>query len=266
MAFGSDTTCNMRNGPSDSGQSIVAKILQGAAIAAAAYNTTRAVSIATDQWKMAKNYWQLSQYWLDHYRNNYAPVEDQELAEALAIPIETPQYETARGRHRAVAMLGFKGKVHSAIRVTSEYHTGLRKDMLVDLSTAQAHAVALADGLGYRNERAYVESRNDVRFDKMLNTAKRGRDMVADNVSLAKTTAQAYGSAYEQAWEGLQGSAYFLGYQSRRNPTYYPTTYVDNGETTQNPSAVNIALAEIRAGLALQSPGLPPVSREVNNG
>ena len=229
MALGNDTSTLPRSGPSDSGQTIVAKLLSAAAIAAAAYNTAKAVKIATDQWKMAKNYWQLAHNWLDHYKNNYAPVEDQEVNEALNIPVIEPEYETARGRSRVIAHLEFKGVVEKTIRCTSEYCTGLREDMLEDLVSAQAAAVALADGLGYRNERAYVESRNDIRFDKMLNTAKRGRDMIADNVSLAQATAKAYGNAFEQSWEGLRGSAYYLGYQSARNPTFYPTLYLATG-------------------------------------
>lgn len=247
MATAKDTTTLPRNGPSDSGQSIVAKILSAAAIAAAAYNTAKAIDIANDQWKMAKNYWQLAYNWLDHYKNNYAPVEDQEVNEALNIPVTEPEYETARGRSRVIAHLEFKGVVEKTIRCTSEYCTGLREDMLEDLVSAQATAVALADGLGYRNERAYVESRNDIRFDKMLNTAKRGRDMIADNVSLAQATARAYGNAFEQTWEGLRGSAYYLGYQGARNPTFYPTTYMSTGRESSESNPAGAALAELRS-------------------
>lgn len=247
MATAKDTTTLPRNGPSDSGQSIVAKILSAAAIAAAAYNTTKAIDIANDQWKMAKNYWQLAYNWLDHYKNNYAPVEDQEVNEALNIPVTEPEYETARGRSRVIAHLEFKGVVEKTIRCTSEYCTGLREDMLEDLVSAQATAVALADGLGYRNERAYVESRNDIRFDRMLNTAKRGRDMIADNVSLAQATAKAYGNAFEQTWEGLRGSAYYLGYQGARNPTFYPTTYMSTGRESSESNPAGAALAELRS-------------------
>lgn len=108
MALGNDTSTLPRNGPSDSGQSIVAKILSAAAIAAAAYNTTKAIDIANDQWKMAKNYWRPAHNWLDHYKNNYAPVEDQEVNEALNIPVTEPKYETARGRSRVIAHLESK--------------------------------------------------------------------------------------------------------------------------------------------------------------
>lgn len=249
MVLASDVVCNPKHGVTDSGKLGVAEILKGAAILAATYNTAKAVEIADDQWDMAKRYWKIAHNWLDHYRNNYAPVEDQEVNEALNIPVAEPEYETARGRSRVIAYLEFKGVVEKTVRCTSEYCTGLREDMLEDLVSAQARAVALADGLGYRNERAYVESRNDVRFDKMLNTAKRGRDMVADNVSLAQATAKAYGDAFEQTWNGLRGSAYFLGYQGARNPTAYPTSYLASGNAAEQ------TIAELRRDKEIRQQG-----------
>lgn len=112
------------------------------------------------------------------------------------------------------------------MRCTSRYCTGLRKDMLANILSAQADALSLAEGLGYRNERAYLESRDDVRFSKMLNTAKRGRDIIADNVSLIKTSAGIYGNLYNQAWEGLAGAGQYLGYSANRNTPSYPTEYL----------------------------------------
>lgn len=211
-----------KQGPTDEGHSVYADILSGAAILAAAYNSAKAVEIALDQWKMAKKYWEIAKWWLDHYKSHFAPVEDQEIEEALNLEHEEPEYETSRGRHRTVAHLRFKGVIRKAMKCTSEYCTGLRRDMLEQLMSAQAEALALADGLGYRNERVYVENREDVRFNKMLNTAKRGRDLFTGNVSFAKTAANAYGEAFEQTWAGLTGAGEYLGYMGNRNPTRYP--------------------------------------------
>ena len=74
----------------------------------------------------------------------------------------------------------------------------------------------------------------------MLNTAKRGRDMIADNVSLAQATAKAYGNAFEQSWEGLRGSVYYLGYQGARNPTFYPTSYLATGSGSGAPTGQEV--------------------------
>lgn len=226
MVLASDRQCQPLHGVSDGGRSLFGSILAGASILAAGYNSARAVSIALDEWKMAKKYWQIAQNWLDYYKDYYAPVEDQEINEALALAEESPMYEVARGRARAVAHIEFKGVIHQTIKCTSKYCDGLVEDMVTDLMAAQADAIAMADGLGYRNERGYIESRNDVRFDKRLNTAKRGRDMIADNVSLAKSSAGISGDLFEQAWSGLEGAGQYLGYWSNRNETHYPTTYL----------------------------------------
>lgn len=229
--YADDLECNPKHGTNDQQYGLFANILADAAILSAAYNSARAVDIATKEWNMAKKYWRIARNWLDHYKDYYAPVEDQEINEALNIPAETPQYDATEGRARTAAMLQFRGQLRKSMRCTSRYCTGLRKDMLANILSAQADALSLAEGLGYRNERAYLESRDDVRFSKMLNTAKRGRDIIADNVSLIKTSAGIYGNLYNQAWEGLAGAGQYLGYSANRNTPSYPTEYLSRTDT-----------------------------------
>lgn len=224
--YADDLECNPKHGTNDQQYGMFANILADAAILSAAYNSARAVDIATKEWNMAKKYWRIARNWLDHYRDYYAPVEDQEINEAMNIPAETPLYDVTEGRAKTAAMLQFRGQLKKNMRCTSRYCTGLRKDMLTNILSAQADALSLAEGLGYRNERAYLESRDDVRFSKMLNTAKRGRDIIADNVSLIKTSAGVYGNLYNQAWEGLAGAGQYLGYAANRNMPSYPTEYL----------------------------------------
>lgn len=226
MVWASDTTCNQTHGTTASEKFSFGNLLTLAAIGSAAYNAAKAIELATKEYQMALNYWTISNRWLNYYKDYYAPVEDQEIAEARNIPVEEPLYDVARGRARVAAMMQFRGMAQKTMRCLSVYCTGLRQDMLMEISTAQADAVALADGMGYRNERAYVENRNDVRFEKMFNTAKRGRDMVADNVSLAKSAANIYGDLFDQAWNGLTGAGQYLGYWANRNQTHYPATYL----------------------------------------
>ena len=226
MVYASDLKCNKVHGTNDSQHTLFGNLLTAAAIASAAYNAAKAVEIATTEWEMAKKYWQISKNWLDYYSGNFAPGEDQELDEAMNLTEEPPGYEAAQGRARTSAMLEFRGLLRKAVRCTSKYCTGLRRDMLLEIMPAQANALAMAEGLGYRNERAYLEARDDVRFSKQLNTAKRGRDIVADNVSLAKTAAGIYGSLFNQVWDGLAGAGQYLGYYAERNQPSYPTEYI----------------------------------------
>ena len=226
MVYVSDLKCNPVHGVDDTNRSLFGKLLTLAAIGSAANNAAKAIEIATKEWDMAKKYYQISKNWYDYYNNFFAPGEDQEISEALALKDEPPEYEAAQGRARTSAMLAFRGLLRKAVRCTSKYCTGLRRDMMLEVSSAQTDALAMAEGLGYRNERAYLEARDDVRFSKQLNTAKRGRDLLADNVSLAKTAAGIYGSLFNQAWDGLAGAGQYLGYYAERNQPSYPTEYL----------------------------------------
>lgn len=248
-----DAACNVKRGQTDGGKTAVASVLKAAAIAAAGYNAYKAYDIAHAEYKLAKKYYQLARNWLDYYRDYYAPVEDQELREAMNIPVTTADYETARGRARVAAAMQFKGRLNKAMKCTSRYCTGLRQDMILETVTAQADALAMADGLGYRNERAYVEGRNDVRFEKMMNTAKRGRDMVADNVSLARATSGIYGELADQAWKGLQSAGMYLGYTSARHAPNYPTTYTSPQTHRAPVDTVAEALEDARGQVAVRN-------------
>lgn len=225
MALASDVQCNPVRGVGDTGRTLFGKILSAAAIASAAYNSVKAVELATQEWELAKRYWKLSRNWLDYYNGAYAPVENQEVAEALALADETPIYGTVRGRARVSAYIQTKKLFTGKQTCLPKYLTGRRQTMAMRLFAAQADAVAAADGLGFRNERAYLEARDDVRFNKQLNTAKRGRNIVADNVSFARTSAGIFGSLYDQTWKNLVGAGVYLGYESARNETAYPTTF-----------------------------------------
>ena len=225
MALASDVaTCVPQTGVTDSDRISFGDILSAAALLAAGYSIYKAYDIAYAEWEMAKKYWQLAENWLQYYKDYFAPVEDQEIEEALALEYVEPAYEIARGRARTLAWLEFRGKLRESMHCTSRYVTGLRNDMLTRIARAQADAVAMADGLGYRNERAYTETRNDVIFDRKLNTAKRGRDIIADTVSVTAAAAGIYGDLFDQAWAGLEGAGKYLGYRSQRIQPAYPST------------------------------------------
>lgn len=239
-----DFKCYDNRGTTDTDlRTILNYILQAAAVASAAANAAQAIQLAQKEWDLAKRYWRITQNWMDYYQNSYAPVEDQEVREALSLKDETPIYETARGRARTVAWLQFREAFRSAVRCTSKYCTGLRNDMLADLTSAQMDSVAMADGLGYRNERAYIETRSDERFKRQFETAKRGRNMTADSVSFAKAAANIYGNLFDQAWAGLTNAGQYLGYFLNRNDTAYPNEYMQGRPAFQRNASSEAAVA-----------------------
>ena len=225
----SDIGALKQHGPTDNGRKLFATLLTAGAIASAAYSAKKAWDIAKKEKEMADKYYNISLKWLNYYNSTFKDVEDKELAEARAIEYVEPEYDVARGRARAVAWTAFAGKLDKATRCLSRYCTGLRQQMLLEFASAQADALALAEGMGYRNERAYVENRNDVLFERKLSVAKRGRNLLPDTTSLAKGAAGIYGDLWNQAWRGMGDAGYYLGYATTnvQFPSHYLTGYGD---------------------------------------
>lgn len=245
MALATDVECNPVRGVNDESRTLFGSILSAAAILAAAYNSKKAIELAIQEWELATRYWRLAKNWMDYYSNVYAPVEDQEVAEAIALQPEKPYYDTMRGRARVGAYIATKSLFAAKKQCLPKYLTGKKGTEAMKLFSMQANAVAAADGMGYRHERAYIEARDDVRFEKQLNVAKRGRNMVAGNISFAKTAAGIYGSLYDQTWSNLQNSGLYLGYENYRQVTAYPQTLMSSGQPESTLDIANSAIQHI---------------------
>lgn len=211
------------HGATDNGRGIVATLMNAAAIAAATTSTAAAIQMADLQWDIAKQYLDISKWWREYYNTVYRPVEDQELAEAWALPFTPPIYDTAMGRAQTFARLQFAGVADKSVQCTSPYCTGLRSALLKDVMNAEAAAVAAAANLGYRNERAYVTARDDVRWKRREQVLNRGRDMTANNVQFSSLAAGIFGDLGKQAGAAAGGALKYLGYQMNRNETQFPT-------------------------------------------
>lgn len=189
----------------------------------AAYNTGQAIHFGTKQYEIAKDYLKISQWWHAYYNNSFVPLEDQELSEAMGLTETTPYYDTMRGRAQTAGRLKFKNAVNTAVQCTSEYCTGLRQQLLLDVLDQESRALNSLAGLGYRNERAYYESRSDIRWKRMINTAARGRDLQSQAINSAQLAYGIYGSLGEQVSKGAEGAASAFGYFHYRSDPRYPT-------------------------------------------
>lgn len=213
------------NGVTDAGRSWQAALWAGLSGVIAAYNTGQAIKFADKQHEIAKQYLKIAEWMLDYHKSAYRPVEDQELAEAMALKEEDPIYDVQRGRAQVAARIQAKGQADKQVQCTSEYCTGLRAVLLRDALAREATTVAALSELGYRNERAHIEARSDVRWQKMVNTAQRGRDMQANAVSYGQFAFGIFGDLGTQAAQGAAGAAGAFGYWRNRRETLYPTTY-----------------------------------------
>lgn len=224
--------CN--HGLTDSDKTDLAKYWALLTAGVAAYNTGQAVNYVLKQYELAKFYFRVAKWWLDYHKTYFRPVEDQELAETMALEEPSPLYDQAVGRSQAAGHIRFKNAANKAVQCTSEYCTGLRGQLLRDTMAQEATAAAALAQMGYRNERAYVESRSDVRWKRMLATAARGREMQANAVSSAQLAFGIYGDLGTQAGKAAAGAATMAGYYWHRNDTIYPTLL--RGEVPGAPS------------------------------
>lgn len=199
----------------------------------AAYNTEEAIKFAMRQHEIAKEYLRISEWWRSYYNIYFRPVEDVELAESLAITEETPFYDTMRGRAQTAGRIRFKNAAVKAAQCTSEYCTGLRQQIVFDTIDQEARTIDTLTGFGYRNERAYIESRSDVRWQRMLGTVHRGRDMQSTAINSAQLAFGIYGELGQQAAKGAEGAISAYAYMHNRNDTYYPGLMRSTGAPAQ---------------------------------
>lgn len=198
-----------------------------------AYNTEEAIKFAMRQHEIAKEYLRISEWWRSYYNNYFRPVEDVELAESLVSTEDTPFYDTMRGRAQTTGRIMFKNAAVKAAQCTSEYCTGLRQQIVFDTIDKEARTIDMLTGVGYRNERAYIESRSDVRWHRMLGTVHRGRDMQATAINSAQLAFGIYGELGQQAAKGAEGAISAYAYMHNRNDTYYPGLMRSTGAPAQ---------------------------------
>lgn len=199
----------------------------------AAYNTEEAIKFAMRQHEIAKEYLRISEWWRSYYNIYFRPVEDVELAESLASTAETPFYDTMRGRAQTEGRIMFKNAAVKAAQCTSEYCTGLRQQIVFDTIDKEARTIDMLTGVGYRNERAYIEARADVRWQRMLGTVHRGRDMQSTAINSAQLAFGIYGELGQQAAKGAEGAISAFAYMHNRNDTYYPGLMRSTGAPSQ---------------------------------
>ena len=249
-----------RHGQSDTNKQTAASLMEAAAIAVALLNTGAATKIAADQYDIAKQYLDIAKWWRNYYNSTYRPYEDKLLAEAWALQEIDPIYDTIAGTTRTYVRLQFKSLAEKSIQCTSEYCTGLREALLKDVVNSEATALAALSNLGYRNERAYVEARNDVRWKRREAMLNLGRDMIANNIQFSQLAYGIFGDLGKQAGLGAAGAVRYLGYSWNKNETQYPTLKRGIVQREQAPTPISTppvpaAQPTIRSGIIFDEQG-----------
>jgi hypothetical protein len=207
--------CN--SGISNFEKASMAGIWAALSTAVAAYNTGQAIYFADKQYEIAKDNLNMSKWWRTYDQYFFEPVENQELTESYALGEEPPLYDIAEGRSQVAARIKYKGYANAKMQCTSEYCTGLRQKLLRDALADEARTVVDTATIGYRNERAFVETRSDVRWKRLMGTVARGRGMAAQAPSFQRLSTGIYGHMFNDAVASGAGAWSAAGYWMNRN-------------------------------------------------
>lgn len=206
----------------DASKTGYADILQAAAVVVAGVNTVMAIRMANLQAEIAEDYLKIAKAWRNYYNDVFRPAEDQELAEAWALPEYVAHHSYTAGQARNTGRIKMAYQVHRAVQRTSSYAIGLRAARIKDYLMQEAFTLGAMAGLGHRLETDKADVMDDRRWKKREQVLNRGRDMVAQNVSFSQLAAGIFGDLGRQAAEGAGGAMAYLGYSSARQPTEYP--------------------------------------------
>jgi hypothetical protein len=211
-----------KTGVSDRGKLAVGIVWQVASAALAAANIATSAHMAAKQFDLARRYYQISRNWRDWYNEAFVPLEDMELDEVTGLKKAEPHYDMAVGRAQVLARIGLAGQPRAALRCLPAHAVGLRTTIAVEASKALGAALASTGQLGWRNERARVAARDDLRWKRLEAVVTRGRSMASENVVYGNLAAGIYGNLAKQAGDAAGGYMRFLAYARNRFEGYFP--------------------------------------------
>lgn len=200
-----------------------------AATAVALLSTAAAYEMADMQYQTAKRYWQLARERWDYFLNTYKPCEQKEVVEACTAPIPVPKYKAVQKAYTTGVQLAFDHATADIMQLSALYcvcpDMSLAKD--VDLMRSQF----IGDGISYamRREEAMSEALDDLRWNRKIGVLNRGRGLLAQSASFARTASDMYDQYGKSMSAVASGATEFLGYSLNRNPTDYPERQVMNG-------------------------------------
>lgn len=209
-------------GVTDAGKLVVAAAWQVAAAALAAANIAVSAHLAAKQFELARRYFQIARNWHDWYTTGFIPLEDQEAAEAMGLGKTEPHYDMAVGRAMVLPRLALADQPKAALRCLPCYATGLRSAVVHEAARALDDSLAVNAALGWRNERARVEARNDRRCKRLETVAARGRSISSQNIAYGRLAAGIYGSLSDQAARAARGYLGFIATARSRFRTDNP--------------------------------------------
>lgn len=236
-------------GETNSGHNWLHSALRAAAVLVAVKNTETAWKIAKKQKDVADSYQRAAQQLRDNYYRTYAPYENEELKEVMAMKPYVKAYTTTAGRMVVDGLNGLKDAYRDAIVCAPRYCTGNVAASLTDLQMDTEKMLTAAKIQGARIEDAMyltMEERRHSHINKALN---RGRDILSTADSFGEVSAGIFGRLGGDAARGAAGAMKFLGYTFARGQRQDPmigARVFERDDPTPAPSVVEPVIPQPR--------------------
>lgn len=218
----SDPRCNS-TGVDDTGIFSVSSIRTAIATGTSALNLANSAKMARLQEEIAEGYAKLAEDARNYYKEEYKPLELENLKEVSKIPLYSRKKESMyRGQMILSARDSIAGKLEGAMSCTGRYCTGQRASLLNDALIEQAAIESSIAALAHR----YVDDeeivRNALRWERRRGVLDLGRDIPTSSVAYAELAAGIFGSLGAQSGKAAQGIVSSLGFGRNRQQTEYP--------------------------------------------
>ena len=218
----SDPRCGS-TGVDDAGIFSVSTIRTAIATGTSALNLANSAKMAGLQEEIAKGYAKLAEDARNYYKEEYKPLELDNLKEVEALELYNRNKESMyRGQMVLSARDKIAGKLEGALSCTGRYCTGQRASLLSDALIEQAAVEASIAALAYR----YIDDeeivRNALRWERRRGVLDLGRDIPTTSVAYAELAAGIFGSLGAQSGKAAEGIVGSLGFGRNRRQTEYP--------------------------------------------
>lgn len=218
----SDAQCSS-TGVDDSGIFSVSAIRTAIATGTSALNLANAAKMARLQEDIAEGYAKLAEDARNYYKNEYKPLELDNLEAVKALPKYDRSKESLyRGQMILSVRDKIAGKVETAMSCTGRYCTGQRATILNDALIEQAASEASIAAFAHRFVDDEEIVRNALRWERRRGVLDLGRGIPTSSVAYAELAAGIFGSLGAQSGKAAEGIVGSLGFSRNRNPTDYP--------------------------------------------